>query len=427
MEVIINRGGCPNCGGSDTHVFHRIAGVPVNSCLLFDKREAAQALDRGDIDLSFCRACEFVYNASWKPDQTTYCEQYEETQAFSQTFSAYNRRQAEDLVARYAIVNKDIVEIGCGKGEFLSLLCELGGNRGVGYDPSFVPSRHTSSVGQIEFRRELFGPSTQQSAPDLVCCKMTLEHIHQTKEFVEDLRRIVSPQRGTILLIQVPDVRRILHEAAFWDVYYEHCSYFSPASLSLVLRKAGFDVLRVDTEFGGQYLTIAACASPGPNATPRGADVITSRESLANSVAYFARTAEQRAGHWGKLIRGVGLAGGKVVLWGSGSKAVAFLAATKADAHVQYLVDINPYRWGKFVPGSGTKIVQPDFLAQYQPDVVIAMNPIYETEIKDELARLGCAKAMFRAVGSAAGEADMEFGLAPTPDRTFGSAARNAP
>src|SRR6478735_6003719 len=101
MKVTHDRSGCPNCGGSDTHAFHRITGVPVNSCLLFDDPAAARGLERGDISLSFCRKCEFVYNSAWTSGRTTYSEQYEETQAFSQTFSTYNRKQAEELVARY--------------------------------------------------------------------------------------------------------------------------------------------------------------------------------------------------------------------------------------------------------------------------------------------------------------------------------------
>src|SRR5262249_31624361 len=153
---------------------------------------------------------------------------------------------------------KEIVEIGCGKGEFLSLLCEQGGNRGIGYDPSFVPNRRNGIPSLVEFRRELFTSATRQSPPDLICCKMTLEHISAARLFIRNIRRISSPERGTVIFIQVPDVRRILSEAAFWDVYYEHCSYFSPTSLRRLLADAGFEVLRLETNFGGQYLTIEA-------------------------------------------------------------------------------------------------------------------------------------------------------------------------
>jgi hypothetical protein len=99
-------------------------------------------------------------------------------------------------------------------------------------------------------------------------------------------------------------------------------------------------------------------------------------------------------------VRAIAQSGGRVVLWGSGSKAVAFLSAIgDARRHIQYLVDINPHRWGKFVPGTVKQIVGPEFLTQYRPDLVIAMNPVYRQEIMADLRRLGCSKAKLLALG----------------------------
>ena len=57
------------------------------------------------------------------------------------------------------------------------------------------------------------------------------------------------------------------------------------------------------------------------------------------------------------------------------------------------MVDINPYRQGKFMVGSGHEIVAPEFLATYKPDVAIAMNPMYQEEIQRKLIRLGIEHA----------------------------------
>lgn len=397
MTVASLDGTCPNCGGLTPRIFHSIAGVPVNSCLLFNDRQRARDLECGNIDLAFCSDCNFIYNAQWKPEQTTYSEQYEETQQFSETFANYQREQVQELLDRYSIFGKEIVEIGCGKGEFLSLLCELGSNRGVGYDPSFVPARKGADHSGAEFKREFFTAETKQRAPHLVCCKMTLEHISQTRAFVGAIRRIASPERGTIVCIQVPDVRRILAEAAFWDVYYEHCSYFSPLSLQHVLRHAGFDILRTATSFGDQYLTIEARAVQ-PDSRSLDAALEAQTQNLAGAVAAYDDAVSRSVARWSHLVRSTAASGGRTVLWGSGSKAVAFLAAVKAEAEIEYLVDVNPYRWGKFVPGSGKQIMPPEFLSQYQPDLVIAMNPIYAQEISAALRDVGCRKAILHCL-----------------------------
>jgi hypothetical protein len=76
------------------------------------------------------------------------------------------------------------------------------------------------------------------------------------------------------------------------------------------------------------------------------------------------------------------------VIWGSGSKGVAFLTTLGLVQEIEYAVDINPYRQGKFMPGTGQQIVSPEFLKSYRPDMIIVMNPIYCREIQSELRRL---------------------------------------
>ena len=72
----------------------------------------------------------------------------------------------------------------------------------------------------------------------------------------------------------------------------------------------------------------------------------------------------------------------KAIVWGSGSKCVGFMTTLGVKDEIQYIVDINPRRHGKFIPGAGKQIVAPEFLKQYRPDTVIVMNPIYCNEIK---------------------------------------------
>jgi hypothetical protein len=116
-------------------IFYELERVPVHSVLLLPTREEAITYPRGDIRLGFCRACGFISNTAFDPSLHEYSERYEETQGYSPTFNAFARRLAEHLIERYDLHGKDIIEIGCGKGEFITLLCDLGGNRGIGIDP----------------------------------------------------------------------------------------------------------------------------------------------------------------------------------------------------------------------------------------------------------------------------------------------------
>jgi hypothetical protein len=380
---------CPNCGASEARSFYRVPGIPVNSCLLVASREEALRFPTGDLDLAFCSTCGFVFNSAFNPEATVYSDQYEETQGFSSTFRTFHRQLAESLIERHRIVGKDVVEIGCGKGEFLALLCELGQNRGLGFDPSFVPSRLTTRA-DVRVMSEFFSETSEVPASDLICCKMTLEHILQTGKFLRAVRNVASLERGTIVFFQVPDARRILEERAFWDIYYEHCSYFTPVSLAYLFRITGFEILDLWDGYDRQYLMIEGRPSSDQGATRLADAERREREALSTQVSDFSRSV-------GSFIQGCkaelsasAAAGRRTVLWGSGSKAVAFLTTTNVRDEIEYVVDINPHRHGRFIPGTGQRIVSPSFLKHYQPDRVVAMNPIYLREIEEELERYDC-------------------------------------
>ena len=103
----------------------------------------------------------------------------------------------------------------------------------------------------------------------------------------------------------------------------------------------------------------------------------------------FAERFAERTAEWSRII-GAHAASGPVVLWGSGSKAVAFLRATDpASRVIEHVVDINPYRQGSFMAGTGQQILSPEHLRSVAPALIIAMNSIYRQEIESELARIG--------------------------------------
>jgi SAM-dependent methyltransferase len=384
---------CPNCRAQGCcHPFYEVLGVPTNSCLLVEDRAQALAFPTGDIALALCSGCGFIFNAAWDSERTVYSDRYEETQGFSPTFNTFNRAIAEELVSTYDIRGKTVLEIGCGKGEFLSLVCKLGGNRGIGYDPSFVPARQRNEQ-DIRFVREFFAEDTNEVAPDLLCCKMTLEHIGQTHRFLACVRSVAN-RKDSVVFFQVPDVDRILKEGAFWDVYYEHCSYFSATSLKHVFTGTGFAVRRTWTGYDGQYLMIVTSPAEQRSDVVPGDDADGVAAIIRLCGSFAAAVARSRAA-WLSRLRSWAAAGQRTVLWGSGSKAVAFLTTLGVYDEIEHAVDINPYRVGKFLPGTGQRIVAPSFLRAYRPDNVVIMNPVYLREVGQELARRHCEPRVF--------------------------------
>ena len=379
---------CPSCNLKDMSVFHKVNNFPVHSVLNMPTRGKALNYPTGDILLGFCCNCGFISNVAFDARMLEYSSDCEESQGFSSTFNKFSHHLATYLIEKYDLHHKDILEIGCGKGEFLTLLCELGQNRGVGFDPAYVRGRHTSKAAdRITFIQDFYSEKYAGYQADFICCKMTLEHIHRTEQFVSTVRQAIEGRLNTIVFFQIPDVTRILRDCAFEDIYYEHCSYFSPGSLAKLFRKCRFDVIHLATEYDDQYLIIEAKPADPPSVPPLPQE--DDIEELKNYVKGFQTKYQSKLFSWQKRLQKISAKDQRLVLWGSGSKAVSFLTTFQVYDTIEYVVDINPYRHGSYMAGTGQEIVAPEFLQEYNPDMVIIMNPIYYDEIKQDLNRMG--------------------------------------
>jgi len=371
---------CGCCGRGEMTVFYQVNGVPTNSALLIKDRRTALEWPRGDIALALCQACGIIVNTAFDAELARYGADYEGTQAFSPTFNRFHQHLAERLVERHDLHGKSVVEIGFGQGEFLRLLCDAGGNRGLGFDPAY---RGGADGPTIRIEAAEYTEAFAGHGGDFICCKMTLEHIRQPEAFVRAVRHNVGDDRSATVFFQVPDTERVLAELAFWDIYYEHCCYFTVGSLKALFRHCGFEVMGVGREYDGQYLTIEA--RPARAALPESDDVA----ETVDAVARFTATWPARREAWRRTLGDLGAAGRRVALWGGGSKAVAFLTTLGVNDEVAQVVDINPNKHDTYLPATGHRVLSPTAMAEDPPDVVIAMNPIYLPEIGSRLAELG--------------------------------------
>lgn len=378
---------CSSCGARKMSIFYKLKNVPVHSVLLLPTQDEAKNYPKGNIVLAFCQKCGHISNVAFDPKLQEYSTRYEGTQAYSPMFNSFQQKLAEDLIQRYDLWGKDIIEIGCGQGEFLTLLCNLGENRGIGFDPSFTGRGNKSGKNnRVIFIKDFYSEKYARYRADLICCKMTLEHIHKTADFIKTIRRSIGNKLKTSVFFQVPNMRRILQNLAFWDIYYEHCSYFSFGSLAHLFRRCGFDVTDLWKGYDDQYLMIEAKPRTGKERPILNQE--ENLEDLTKDVAFFAGNYSSKLEEWQRYINEIKQKEKRTVIWGSGSKGVAFLTTLKIQDQISFAVDINPNKHGTYMAGTGHRIVGPDFFKEYKPDTVIVMNPIYSNEIRKDLERM---------------------------------------
>lgn len=376
---------CPVCGGATGGPFVRIPAQPVHCNVLWDQRDAARSAPVGDIDLAFCPTCGHIHNAAFDDSLTTYGGTYENSLHHSAVFQAYADEIVSDLVDRYDLHHKDIVEIGAGQGDFLAALCAAGDNRGTGFDPSHIGDDTTS--GGVRMVTAFYGPEFADHPADLITCRHVLEHIGSSGEFVSMLRGVIG-DRPTPVFFEVPDALWTVRSGGIWDLIYEHCGYFTPTSLAEVFRRSGFTVDRVRSVFGGQFLTLDA--RPGDH-DPEPTELESAVADIAADVADFARRYDLEVERWRGELAALAADGRRAAIWGAGSKGVTFLNTVDMLGAVDVAIDINPRKTGMYVAGSGQRIVAPDEVPAIAPDLVIVMNPNYLDEIRRTLADIGCS------------------------------------
>jgi hypothetical protein len=189
-----------------------------------------------------------------------------------------------------------------------------------------------------------------------------------------------------VVLFELPDLERVLDEVAFWDIYYEHCSYFTESSLRFTFEHTGFDVLDVRRVYDGQYLVLDARAHTGKARTrPDPGDVSRELARAARFVERYRAITVQCRANLERLVD----AGGHVVLWGGGAKAVSFLTSLDIGELVEFAVDVNPNKQGKFLVGAGHPVVGPGELRGIRSLHLVVMNPVYVDEIAQTVTSLG--------------------------------------
>lgn len=383
-------GGCPVCSGVTASPVVTLKGVPVFCNALLPTRAEAIDAPTGDVDLVLCDSCGLLYNATFEPELVRYSPQYENSLHFSETFRSYARGLAEGLIDRHDLRGRTIVEIGSGSGDFLSLLCELGDNRGIGFDPSHDPARRAGDASdRVQIVPRLFGGEDEDVGADFLLCQHVLEHIAEPTGLLTTIRAGLRDPRGgnaVTTYFEVPDATYMLEQVALWDLIYEHCSYFAASTLVALFEATGFTPLDHGTSFADQYLWIEATPSAPAGSGIRVADDALDR--LSTAAAAFAAKVGRQIEHWSERVEELA-ADGDVVVWGAGSKGVTFLNLVGSARRVAGVIDVNPRKTGLHVPGTGHRVRQPAALSTGRPLHVLVMNAVYEREIRQRLAEQG--------------------------------------
>jgi len=368
------RTNCPLCNSEQSHIFLEQANVPIHQNLLLDTCEEARSIARDDLIMTICKECGFVFNSAFDPEKLMYGEHYDNRQDNSVQFRCHLDSIVKDLLHATDLNNCHIVEVGCGKGNFLKRLIKEGnGNTGSGFDPSYTGAE-TQLDGRVHFYSKYYDHTCTNIQADAVICRHVIEHVQEPLGLLQQVREAVSGQKSVRIFFETPCVEWILANNVIWDFFYEHCSLFSRSTLEYAFNLSGFEIEDIKHVFNGQYLWV--CAKPGdvPD-EPLSVDNATTKISLEFSQNYSALFND-----WKEKIRHLAKSG-KLAIWGAAAKGTTFLNLVDPEQEfISYVIDLNDNKHGRFIAGTGHQIISYKDLHGLDVRNIILMNPNYMQE-----------------------------------------------
>ncbi len=361
--------------------------IPVLLCELWPDKASAQACVRGTIHLMFCPNCGLIENKAFDSSRVHYSDAYENSLEGSALFRSYQEQLAHEVVERHGLRQQRVMEVGCGNGAFLERICKAGDNEGIGFDPSYPDNLPTKRLdGKMLIVREYFGPEHAGKQADAVISRQVLEHIPNPRPFLkETLAPGLRKSAQASLIIEVPNTEYTLANIALWEITYEHCTYFSRGSLARLLASCGFDVTHSETSYSDQFITLDARISEEPTGSILAP--VEDLSQLAELSSAFAREYADRITDWQAQLQTWSAKGQRIALWGSGTRGISFLNLADPTCTIDQVIDVNPRKHGKYVPGTGQRIDGPGQLQieGNAPDIVLIVNPVYVDEITQDL------------------------------------------
>ncbi len=371
---------CPLCSHSDfLPVLHRPKTM-VSSNVLYATAAGARNAPVGELSIVLCRHCGFAFNRAFDLALVPYGSAYDNDQSQSGRFFAHMQEMAGRVRAATQGKPLRLIEVGCGQGQFLRLL--LGNppapeDGAVGFDPSY----NGDAIPGCQIHREFFGPESACSLkfqPNVVISRHVIEHVPAPPEMLCSIRSALGQTPEVTVCFETPSLAWIFENNAFWDLCYEHCSYFTDSSLRFAFESCGFRSLTVETVFGGQYLWIEAVPGAPHGGRP---------EVLECAAERFSQAIRENRDQWRARLEQSGR-GSKIAVWGAATKGATFVQDVDPEGTlVSCLIDINPRKQCRYIPITAHLIMDWQSAIADGVTTIVTMNPNYLSEIKELVGR----------------------------------------
>ncbi|MCD4499014.1 class I SAM-dependent methyltransferase [Chromobacterium vaccinii] len=314
--------------------------------------------DRGvELALRQCGGCGLV---QLDAEPVPYWRDVIRAAGISQEMRDFRLKQFGGWLAEHGLAGRKVLEVGCGRGEYLSLLAEAGADAyGVEHLPASVDACHQAGL-RVE-RGFVDGSDTRLAAGpfDGFMILNFLEHIPAAHLTLQGIAANLAD--GAVGMVEVPNFDMILEKGLFAEFIPDHLFYFTERTLVRLLEANGFEVLDCRAAWHDYVLSATVRKRRPQNLSGLIACETALRASFDDFLGRFAP--------------------GKVAIWGAGHQSLALISLMGIAGRIRYVLDSAPFKQGRYTPATHLPIVPPERLNDGEVDAVIVLAASYSAEV----------------------------------------------
>tara|TARA_R110000824_G_scaffold128983_3_gene290141 strand:- start:11702 stop:12769 length:1068 start_codon:yes stop_codon:yes gene_type:complete len=316
-----------------------------------------------NLEVCECEVCSLVQLSN---EPVPYHKEVIRASAFSEEMKQFRVKQFADFVQKYSLQGKKVIEVGCGKGEFLQLMKDAGTDAyGIEYSAESVDVCREQGL-RVDKDYVLYAHHMLKDQPfDCFFILNFFEHLPDLNSTLQALHDNLT--KDGIGIIEVPNFDMILRENLFSEFINDHLYYFTEDTLRSVLSRNGFEIIESTQVWHDYIISMVVKKKPSLDLSP----FKVHQEKITKELQDYLSQHEK----------------GTVAVYGAGHQALAILALAQLSGNIKYVLDDAPFKQNKYTPATHIPIVSAKVLKTDPPSAIIVMAASYSNEVVQKLQK----------------------------------------
>jgi len=365
----MNEINCPVCGNNDFKEIIYLKDFPISNLGLSNSKEEALIYNTYDMNIVCCNKCSHIYNNI--PIQLEYKQKSNTTYFTNEKQKQYIKELANDLIKKYNLRDKNILEIGCGDGLFLKEISK--NNKCIGYEPSYEKLYKNDNVTIIN--DYFVADENNLKNIDWIVIRHVLEHFENPFDFIGEgiMQKLLKLNPTCKFFIEVPNVKPTIDEARINDFIHEHISHFSIYSLEYLLNRLNLEIVEIYTTQNEENI-VAICEIDK--------EYLFNYTNITQISNIFKNSIKNLQNSYQKILK----ENKTIAIWGAEGRGASLINIIqpylKGD---EIIVDSDNRKFGKFIPSIALQIYNFMVLKEKNIDALIITTLLGKDNILKEI------------------------------------------